>query len=218
MLELPEDIAAENVENIDLFIPHERYYAVAGDQVIREAANAIKTSKNPLLLLGAGANRKEARRAISEFIRNIGIPFCNTQMGKGAVDESSDLFLGTAALSDKDFMHDYIKKSDLIVNIGHDVAEKPPFFMEHGGTKVIHVNYKSAKVDQVYFPQIEVVGDIALSIDALGQAIEKLDLDLRDFEKVKDNVRQKIYSLPDEAEFPMKPQRAVRNSEIHGLS
>ena len=110
-------------------------------------------------------------------------------------------------------MHDYIKKSDLIVNIGHDVAEKPPFFMEHGGTKVIHVNYKSAKVDQVYFPQIEVVGDIALSIDALGQAIEKkLDLDLRDFEKVKDNVRQKIYSLPDEAEFPMKPQRAV--SEI----
>jgi acetolactate synthase-1/2/3 large subunit len=213
LLELPEDIAAENVENIDLFIPHERYYAVAGDQVIREAANAIKTSKNPLLLLGAGANRKEARRAISEFIRNIGIPFCNTQMGKGAVDESSDLFLGTAALSDKDFMHDYIKKSDLIVNIGHDVAEKPPFFMEHGGTKVIHVNYKSAKVDQVYFPQIEVVGDIALSIDALGQAIEKkLDLDLRDFEKVKDNVRQKIYSLPDEAEFPMKPQRAV--SEI----
>ena len=47
LLELPEDIAAENVENIDLFIPHERYYAVAGDQVIREAANAIKTSKNP---------------------------------------------------------------------------------------------------------------------------------------------------------------------------
>ncbi|GIR49496.1 MAG: hypothetical protein CM15mP58_15930 [Burkholderiaceae bacterium] len=48
-------------------------------------------------------------------------------MGKGVVDESSDLFLGTAALSDKDYLHDYIKAADLIINIGHDVVEKPPF-------------------------------------------------------------------------------------------
>ena len=54
-------------------------------------------------------------------------------MGK-VVDESS-VVSGTAALSDKDFLHDYIKISDLIVNIGHDVVEKPPFFMEHGGTR-----------------------------------------------------------------------------------
>ena len=80
------------------------------------------------------------------------------------VDESSDLFLGTAALSDKDYLHDYIKAADLIINIGHDVVEKPPFFMEHGGTEVIHVNYKSAKVDQIYFPQIEVIGHIMLCL------------------------------------------------------
>ena len=35
---------------------------------------AIKSAKRPLLLVGAGANRKEARRAISEFIGMIGIP------------------------------------------------------------------------------------------------------------------------------------------------
>jgi acetolactate synthase-1/2/3 large subunit len=28
-----------------------------------------------------------------------------------------------------DFVHAAIRKSDLIVNIGHDVIEKPPFFM-----------------------------------------------------------------------------------------
>jgi len=31
------------------------------------------------------------------------------------------------------------------------MIEKPPFFMEEGGKKVIHVNYKSAQVDQVIF-------------------------------------------------------------------
>ena len=216
LLELPEDIAEEPADMVDLIPPGERHYAIAGTIIIQTAAEAIKNAKRPLLLIGAGANRKEARRAISDFIGMIGVPFCNTQMGKGVVDESSSYFLGTAALSDKDYLHDYIKVSDLIVNIGHDVVEKPPFFMEHGGTKVIHVNYKSAQVDQVYFPQIEVVGDIALSIDALAAAFEsKLDIDLSDFEKVRDNVKENIFRLAEEPTFPMRPQEIV--SEIRNL-
>ena len=216
LLELPEDIAEEKSDVVDLIPPHKRFYAVAGKDVINAAANSIKDARYPLLMIGAGANRKEARRAISEFIGAIGIPFCNTQMGKGVVDESSDYFLGTAALSDKDYLHDYIKEADLIINIGHDVVEKPPFFMEHNGAKVIHINYKSAQVDQVYFPQIEVVGDIALSVDALADALgSKLDLDLRDCEKVRDNVKREIYRLDDEPSFPMRPQHIV--SEIRNL-
>ena len=216
LLELPEDIAEEQADIVDLIPPGERHYAIAGENVIQKAAGAIKNAKRPLLLIGAGANRKEARRAISDFIGVIGVPFCNTQMGKGVVDESSSYFLGTAALSDKDYLHDYIKVSDLIVNIGHDVVEKPPFFMEHGGTKVIHVNYKSAQVDQVYFPQIEVVGDIALSVDALAAALgTSLDIDLSDFEKVRDNVKENIFRLAEEPTFPMRPQEIV--SEIRNL-
>ena len=215
LLELPEDIAEEAAEVVDLILPGERHYAVAGKKVINAAANAIKSAKRPLVLIGAGANRKEARRAISEFIGMIGLPFCNTQMGKGVVDESSSYFLGTAALSDKDYLHDYIKLADLIVNIGHDVVEKPPFFMEHGGAEVIHINYKSAQVDQVYFPQIEVVGDIALTVDALADALgSRLDIDLEDFEKVRDNVKGKIFPLDEEPVFPMRPQNivsAIRN-------
>jgi len=209
LLELPEDIAAEQVESTDLIPPHRRYYAVAGDEVITEAATAIRAAKYPLILIGAGANRKEARRPISDFIQQTGIPFFNTQMGKGVVDESSPLFLGTAALSDKDYLHDYIKQADLIINIGHDVVEKPPFFMAHGGAKVIHVNYKSALVDQVYFPQIEVVGDIALSVDALADKIgDSLSLDLAKFEQVRQNVVANIYHEEDDF-FPMKPPRIV---------
>lgn len=216
LLELPEDIAEETADMVDLISPGERHYAIAGSNVIQTAAETIKNAKRPLLLIGAGANRKEARRAISDLIGMIGVPFCNTQMGKGVVDESSSYFLGTAALSDKDYLHDYIKASDLIVNIGHDVVEKPPFFMEHGGTQVIHVNYKSAQVDQVYFPQIEVVGDIALSVDALAAALgSKLDIDLSDFEKVRDNVNENIFRIAEEPTFPMRPQEIV--SEIRNL-
>jgi len=135
LLELPEDIAAEET-NEPVLTPHPRHYAVAGETVLNEAADLIRAAKMPLLLLGAGANRKHARSALSQFVKETQIPFFNTQMGKGVVDERSDLFLGTAALSDGDYLHCAIDRADLIINVGHDVVEKPPFFMEEGGTKV----------------------------------------------------------------------------------
>jgi acetolactate synthase-1/2/3 large subunit len=77
------------------------------------------------------------------------------------IDETHPLFLGCAALSAGDFVHQAIAAADLIINVGHDVIEKPPFFMQNGGTQVIHVSTNTAEVDPVYFPQIEVIGDIA---------------------------------------------------------
>ena len=71
---------------------------------------------------------------------------------------------GTRRCPSHDFLHRAIEHADLILNLGHDVVEKPPFFMQPGGVKVIHVNFFSARVDAVYFPQAEVVGDIAASL------------------------------------------------------
>ncbi len=212
LLELPEDIAEEETDS-PLVPPHERYYAVADDLVLDKAAAMVKTAKMPLVLVGAGANRKEAREALCDFVHTTKIPFFSTQMGKGVVDESSELFLGTAALSDSDYLHCAIDRADLIINIGHDVVEKPPFFMEEGGKQVIHVNYKSAQVDQVYFPQTEVVGDLALSIAKLKDKIgPDLSVDTSYFEKVRDEVNAHIAEGSDDPRFPIIPQRFVADT------
>ena len=42
------------------------------------------------------------------------------------------------------FVHRAVDAADLIINIGHDVVEKPPFFMQEDGVKVIHLNFSSA--------------------------------------------------------------------------
>jgi len=60
----------------------------------------------------------------------------------------------------------------LIINVGHDVIEKPPFFMDEDGTQVIHVNFFPAQVDDVYFPQLNVIGDIASSVQDLTEGID----------------------------------------------
>ena len=104
-------------------------------------ARMIQNAKMPLLLVGAGANRKRASAALTDFVDRTGIPFFNTQMGKGVIDERHACYMGTAALSDHDFLHCAIDRADVIINVGHDVIEKPPFFMKQGGSKVIHVNF-----------------------------------------------------------------------------
>jgi acetolactate synthase-1/2/3 large subunit len=154
-LELPEDVAAEEVKDWRLFPVNEIRRPDADKQAIEIAVEMIKKAKNPLVLIGAGANRKKLFKPMQDFIDKTCIPFFNTQMGKGVVSCKSPLFLGTAALSEGDVLHRAVKMAVLIINIGHDVVEKPPFFMREGGTKVIHVNFNSAQVDEVYFPQLD---------------------------------------------------------------
>jgi len=162
-LELPEDIAEEKTDSRP--IPKSIARRPSAEvKAVRQAVKAIEAAKAPVLVIGAGANRKMTGRMLNQFIAKTGIPFVTTQMGKGVIDERHPLFLGCAALSSGDFCHRAIEDADCIVNFGHDVIEKPPFFMKHDGVTVIHLSTRTAEVDPVYFPQIEVIGDIANAI------------------------------------------------------
>ena len=208
-IELPEDIAAEEVT--------ERIYTVenirrpdADNTTIKDALNMIHEAQMPLLLIGAGANRKRASKALTRFVEKTGIPFFNTQLGKGVIDERHDSYLGTAALSESDYLHCAIDRADLIINVGHDEVEKPPFFMKEGGAKVIHINFHAAEVDPVYFPQLDVVGDIATSINRLTDTLSpQPQWDFSYFYRVKQEVRKRLGNYSDDYRFPVLPQTAV---------
>ncbi len=170
-LEFPEDIAHEQTSSTPITASVVRR-PVADEKCIRAAAERIARAKSPLLVIGAGANRKMTSRMLTEFTAKTGIPYITTQLGKGVIDERGPGYLGCAALSSGDFVHRCIEAADVIINVGHDVIEKPPFFMKPGGADVIHMSFRSAEVDPVYFPQIEVVGDIANAVWQLKEILE----------------------------------------------
>jgi len=209
-LELPEDIAAEYTESANLFAVDISYRPNANDRDINIAVEMIRMAKHPLLLIGAGANRKRIVDALENFVDKTGIPFCNTQMGKGIIGGYHPLYLGTAALSAGDYLHCAIDQADLVINAGHDVVEKPPFFMEHGGKEVIHVNFNSAEVDDVYFPQLELVGDIATTFKRLAEHLGKTPThDFTYFIRVKQKVMEHMEEGEDDPRYPLIPQRIV---------
>jgi acetolactate synthase I/II/III large subunit len=209
-LEIPEDIAAEIVENPSLFDPEAARRPAADAKAVAQAVAMIEEARHPLLLVGAGANRKRTSNMLEQFVDLTGIPFLCTQMGKGVVDERHPSYMGTAALSDNDSLHEAVAAADLIINVGHDVIEKPPFFMTQGGFKVLHISFASAAVDAIYFPQLEVVGDIANAIWQINESITVPEAwDFSTFKDVQRNVQEHTTEKSDDPSFPLVPQRLV---------
>ena len=209
-LELPEDIAAEHAESDRLFAVNPPRRPDCDEAALDEAVAMIRAAKHPLLLVGAGANRKTVIKALSDFVEKTGIPFFNTQMGKGAIGGHDRLYMGTAALSDGDYLHCAIARADLIINAGHDVVEKPPFLMEPGGAQVIHANFNSAAVDEVYFPQLELIGDVASTFVRLTEILEPVPShDFDYFMRVRALVHEHMAEGADDPRFPIIPQRLV---------
>ena len=209
-IELPEDIARDETD-ADLLPTRHVRRPIAEQKSIHQAVEALQKAKHPLLLIGAGANRKQTAKMLRDFVDEFQIPFFSTQMGKGVLDERDPLFLGNAALSDGDFLHRAIAHSDLILNVGHDVVEKPPFFMHvDDGRTVIHVNFRTAEVDPVYFPQVEVVGDIANSVWQIMQALTAQEQwDFKYFLQIRERVEAHLLEGADDPRFPIYPQRLV---------
>jgi acetolactate synthase-1/2/3 large subunit len=172
LLELPEDVAAEVCEQVRLVPPHPLELPIASPEVLDRAAAMIIAAKRPLVMLGAAASRPRHSADLAQFVLRTRIPYFTTQMGKGTVPGGTELYMGTAALSERDYVHDAIERADLIIAIGHDTSEKPPFVMSADHPLVIHVGYQPATVEQVYFPQAEVVGDMGRSLCLLADRLD----------------------------------------------
>jgi len=208
-IELAEDIAKE-ASDVPPFSIYPKKRPTATREIIYEAVELIESAKSPLILMGAGGSRHDCVDAFSDFIEKTGIPFFNTQMGKGIVDENNPLYIGTAALSEHDFLHCAVDRSDLIINFGHDIIEKPPFFMHKNGPKVIHVNHFFSRADDVYFPQLDVVGDLSGNVNLLTQVINKqTHWDFSYFMKMKKIIEETLAAGSRDNGFPLLPQRIV---------
>lgn len=211
-LELPEDIAGEEIEDVPLIPVHPLERPVAQATALDRAAEMILAARRPLVMIGAAGNRPRLVEPLSAFVRRTRLPFFNTQMGKGAVTGGSNLYMGTAALSERDYVHEAVNLADLIISIGHDTVEKPPFLMKSaGGPKVIHIGYQSANVEQVYHPDAEVIGDIGASVVALADRLGgKLDPDVAMLD-LRQKILARINDRAEEDRFPITPQRIVHD-------
>jgi acetolactate synthase-1/2/3 large subunit len=210
-LELPEDIAGEEVPSVPPIPVHPIEIPVAHRAALDRAAEMIIHAKRPLIMMGAATSRPRATHGLASFVRRTGIPFFTTQMGKGTVPGGTNLYMGTTALSERDYIHEAIDAADLIIAIGHDPVEKPPFIMGPAGPQVIHISYTPATVELVYFPHAEVVGDVGPSLELLADRVEGRLPNAGALLPMREHILSRIADRATESRWPPTPQRIVHD-------
>lgn len=172
-IELPEDISKLDVNAKPLkSFPYRR--SIAEDDIIYKAFKLMIEAKSPILIAGNGAIRKRSSRQLRDFCERTNIPVVTTFMGKGAVDCNSEYYLSTVGLGAIDFGDIAIKDSDLVITLGYDMVEyHPKLWNRNSKSKIIHIDFEAAEIDEHYIPQVEVVGDLAHSLSVLNKIIDR---------------------------------------------
>jgi len=202
-IELPEDIASEDVSVSDQFftVPNKIRRPVIDDKAFDILQDELQKSKKPIILIWAWANRKRITKYLTKFITKYNIPFFNSQMWKWVVDESLPQYIWTAATTSGDGIHDIIAMSDMILSVWYDSIEKPTHLIWQNWTKTIHINFYQAELDEVYQPYMQIVWDIANVFWKLSEKVVdyKWDFDLiyknRDkyFEEIIKNIKNEDF-------------------------
>ncbi len=208
-IDLPENIAAMPVEGLPLRI-YNREKIYASYRSVNAASIAIAKAKNPLILTGNGAIRANAADALTEFATRLNIPVANTFMGKGAIPYVHPLSLWTVGLQQRDFITCAFEQADLIIAVGYDLIEySPKRWNPDGQTPIIHIGNHSAEIDSSYIPIVEVIGDIADSLDEILKRCDRTGKPLPFAASLRNEIREDYEQYAHDEGFPIKPQKIV---------
>ena len=138
---------------------------------IADIANALLSSKKPLVIAGGGVRYSEAGRTLEAFCEKHNIPFAETQNGKSAVLSSHKLNLGGVGVTGNLSANLIAKDADLVIGVGtrfsdFTTASKSLFKAD---AKFATIN--TDRFDAYKLGAIKAVCDAKLGINALDEII-----------------------------------------------
>ncbi|WP_257350857.1 acetolactate synthase large subunit [Pseudalkalibacillus decolorationis] len=209
-IELPEDIAAMEVDQKPLEAMPNGLLPKAVEETVEKAASIINKSKKPIILVGNGVTRMKASESLLQFVEKLNAPFTSTFMGKGSITWEHPLNLQTTGLQDKDHISCGIDDSDLIITVGYDMVEYAPAAWNPKGDKpIIHIDTKMTEVDSHYPIKAGLVGNIDENLNALTAKINKREKTNGFIQKLREQILDDLHEHNEDLSYPMKPQKIV---------
>jgi acetolactate synthase-1/2/3 large subunit len=174
-LELPEDIAAEEVQAHPMPV-RRTTYPQAGVATLERAAELLLGAQRPVILAGNGVVRRQAAgraaaEALDAFAHCLGIPVTHTFMAKGVISGRDPLALPAVGLqqpgADLAALPE-LAEADMVLAVGYDLVEwAPALWNPRCDKEIVHIDSTAAEIDTHYLPAIEVVGEVGESLRGL---------------------------------------------------
>ena len=213
-IELPEDIASSESNAV---IQKKEYTRrpVSERKAIIKAAEMINASKHPLIIVSSGANRKLVTKALTNLITTKNMYVVHTQMGKGVISDDSEYSLFATGIHKRDYVSCGIERADLIITVGYNISEYPPYVWNKDlSKKIINIDFIESEVDKYYNPDVEVIGDIGYSLWEIWKLVDKRKKDSV-FQKTRESILEVIDAkdkIKSEKLLPHEIVQEVRQS------
>jgi 3D-(3,5/4)-trihydroxycyclohexane-1,2-dione acylhydrolase (decyclizing) len=176
VLSLPQDVQAEAFEYPTSFfekrvwqVPRQRCDA----QLLQQAAQWIRSARQPLIIAGGGVIYSEAGAALAEFAAQSGIPVAETQAGKGSLPYDHPQALGAMGATGTPGANIVAREADLIIGVGtrySDFTTASQTAFQNPSVRFINLNV--TEFDAGKQSALPLVGDARVTIKELGLAVQ----------------------------------------------
>lgn len=163
--DFPESFLAERIHTIERRRPDET--------LVKQAVDCITHSRKPLVICGGGVRYSESGSELLSFCESLGIPFAETQAGKGCIAGSEPLNLGGIGVTGNSAANTIAKESDLIIGVGTrftDFTTASKWLFQHPDVRFLSINlsgFDAGKLDA-----LPLIGDVKVCLAELLPALK----------------------------------------------
>jgi len=174
VVEIPTDVFNEEMSGELDYTPVSaaRYGPDPAD--VAKAAEILVAAKHPVIYAGQGIHYAEAWPQLAQLAEFLAIPVCTSLGGKSTIPEDHPLSLGTGGLAHPKAVHQFLHAADVIFGVGCSFTETSFGIAMPKGKRFIHSTLDPVDLNKDIAAELCLLGDAALTLDALIDAVEAL--------------------------------------------
>lgn len=180
---------------------------------VERALDLLLAAQRPLLMPGGGVILADACAELVQLAELLGVPVLPTLMGWGAIPNDHPLYVGLAGIQTQTRAgNEALLASDLVLAVGARFADRHTGDLDvyRGDRTFIHVDVEPTQIGRVFGPDLGIVADAKLALQALIDAARRRSLTGRGGSGWSARVperRRELARRTDYDQVPIKPQR-----------
>ena len=171
VVEVPGDVFAEEVPEPLAYEPVMRTRSGPDPQDVERAADVLVNARRLVLYAGQGVHYARAWDALRRLAEQLAAPVTTSLQGKSAFPENHALALGSGGLAIPKPVHTFLHEADVIFGIGCSFTRTNFGVAIPEGPTIVHATLDPADLNKDVRAHHALVGDAALTLDALNEAV-----------------------------------------------
>lgn len=175
LIDIPKDVTAKmaDYEYKTPVVPEANKNIDSNE--IAEAIDMIKKARKPFVFVGGGSIISGASAEIAEFVEKVDAPVCDTLMGKGAFDGTSERYTGMLGMHGTKTSNFGVMECDLLVVLGARFSDRVTGDTSKfaSNARILQIDIDPAEINKNIKVDMSIVGDIKVVLEAINARLDK---------------------------------------------